>query len=405
VRNRRASLIVGVVLALVAVVAGVFLLGDRKSNSKPTSTGPRQVNLTCIGGSEKQELMADPRVQAILLRKYHLRVDFQPMGSYEQVQLPLDQLRARKADCLWPSSGSAQLVFEKQHTTADIRGYRAETVLQSPEVIYAGPEGTRLLVKQRIVVQQSNRYSIVDMKRLLLELVLRQKTWEELGAQGIAGPVVISSTDPRRSNSGFTLYQLMLTIVSTDNAYRTPTLAQARAHLDTVNDLYEAQGLQARSSDEGFNQWLSQGAEQHAPLYAGYENQIIQKIVQRRGNSEADRQLQSVVNRQLQENVRILYPEPTIYADHPILALNVQAGRLIDAMKDPKIQTIAWKKFGFRSGVQIGLNNVADFRSLPLADKLRTTAPPNAEVTLALLGCVEQKQCGQTSNQRGATTP
>ena len=64
-------------------------------------------------------------------------------------------------------------------------------------------------------------------------------------------------------------------------------------------------------------------------------------------------------------------------------------------MKDREIQTIAWKKYGLRSSVQLGINNVADFTDLPLAEQFRTTPPPNAEVTLALLGCL--KDAGKCS--------
>ena len=35
----------------------------------------------------------------------------------------------------------------------------------------------------------------------------------------------------------------------------------------------------------------------------------------------------------------MLYPDPTIYSDHPILALDANAARFLDAMKDPEIQT------------------------------------------------------------------
>jgi hypothetical protein len=274
-------------------------------------------------------------------------------------------------------------VFEAQHKGA-FADYRAQTVLQSPEVVYAGPQGTDALVKAGIVQKRNDRYFIVDMKKLLLDYVLKHKTWDGLGTADLHGPITISSTDPARSNSGFTLTQLQLNIIATEDVHQAPSREQAGKALPTIRALYDAQGLQAASSDAGFRQWLTQGAEFHAPLYAGYENQLIQQVVQMGGQSA-----------QVLTNVRVLYPDPTIYSDHPILALDAAAGRFIDAMKDDvDIQTIAWKKFGFRSSVQLGLNNVTDFPNLPLADKIITTTPPNAEVTLALLACVKDvKEC------------
>jgi hypothetical protein len=193
----------------------------------------------------------------------------------------------------------------------------------------------------------------------------------------------VSSTDPAKSNSGLVLAQLELSILATDDVFSAPNIDQARKALPTIRALYDAQGLQARSSDAGFREWLTQGAEFKSPLYAGYENQLIQQVVQAGANSA-----------NLLRNVRVLYPDPTIYSDHPVLALNASAFRFIEAMKDAQIQTIAWKTYGFRSAVQVGANNVADFPTINLAAQIRTAPPPAADVTLALLACLKDaKNC------------
>jgi len=115
----RVPIIIGLVLVAIAVAAGVLIIGGNGSSTPATA-------LNCIGGSEKQELMADPDVEKILKDRYHLTVDYVPQGSYDQVQIPTAELKSRAIDCLWPSSGSAQLVFEKTHATGtDFPGYRA----------------------------------------------------------------------------------------------------------------------------------------------------------------------------------------------------------------------------------------------------------------------------------------
>jgi hypothetical protein len=366
---------------VLVVCVGVAVLGTRFGDPHPSRT-TASVTVTCLGGSEKTELMADQKIKNILRDKYHVVVNFAPLGSYDLVRLSTADLKSRNVDCLWPSSASAQSVFENSHSGA-YKDYSAENVLQSPEVVYAGPRGTDALVKAGVVAQRDNRYFIVDVKTLLLDYVLKRKTWEQVGASGLSGPVTIASTDPAKSNSGFTMAQLELSVVATDNVYQAPTLEQARKALPTMRALYEAQGLQSRSSDSGFRQWLTQGAELHAPLYAGYENQLIQQVTQGGTNATS-----------LMASVRVLYPEPTVYSDHPILALDANAARFVQAMKDPQIQSLAWSSYGFRSAVQVGANNVADFKNLPLADQVRTTPPPAADVTLALLACVtDAKTC------------
>jgi hypothetical protein len=367
--------LIGLVLVLAACV-GIALLATRGDSDAD------QVSVRCLGGSEKTELMNDPDVVRILRDSYGITVTFTPLGSYDQVRLSTDELNSRQLDCLWPASASAQSVFEAQHSGA-FPGYRAETVLQSPEVVYAGPSGTATLLKAGLVVERDGRLSFNDVKALLVDYVLPRRTWESIGATELRGPIALASTDAAKSNSGFTLAQLLLNVIATRDVFSAPNAEQARAALPTVRALYDAQGLQARSSDFGFSQWLLQGGEFHAPLYAGYENQIVQYVRQAGSSAGA-----------LKDNVRLIYPDPTIYNDHPILALTPAAGRLIDAMKDPQIQTLAWQRFGFRSGTQVGLNNVADFPDLGLAQQVRTTQPPNAEVTLLLLACIEDaKHC------------
>ncbi|WP_211588715.1 hypothetical protein [Allorhizocola rhizosphaerae] len=368
--------LMGLVLVLAVSVGTVYAVKRLRGDGAPAAAQP--VSVACLIGSEKAELMADPEVTRILRERYGVTVRADLMGSYDQVQLAAEELSKRDVDCLWPSSASAQSVYEHLHRDK-LSGYRAETVLQSPEVLYAGPQGTDALIRAGIVEKRSDRYFVVNMKSLLLDHILSRKTWESLGTKGFGGPIRIASTDPARSGSGFTLTQLELNIVATHDVFQTPNLEQARAALPTIRAIYEAQGLQASSSDFGFRQWLTQGAELQNPLYAGYESQIIQLVTQA-GAAPL-------------KEVRVLYPDPTIYNDHPVLALNADAARFLDAMKDREIQTIAWRRYGFRSSVHLGLNDLAEFKDLALADRIRTTTPPNAEVTLALLDCVKHNKC------------
>ena len=234
-----------------------------------------------------------------------------------------------------------------------------------------------MLQKAGVVQQREGKYFIVNMKTLLLNYILKGATWESLGAPNLRGPITIGSTNPAQSNSGFTLALLELIIVSTNDPYKTPNAQQAKASLPTIRGLRDAQGLQATSSAFGFEEWLLQGGEFRSPLYAGYESQIIE---------------QGLKNKDILKDVRMLYPDPTVYNEHPILALNARASRLIDAMKDKDIQKIAWTKYGFRS-VQLGITNVSDFPGIPIADRFQTTNVPNAEVIQMLQNCLKNNVC------------
>lgn len=374
--------ILGLVLLLAVLVGGGWLVmwvqgGGGRPAQPLAPTQP--VALKCAGGSEKTALMRDPEVVKLLADEFNMTLDFRSMGSYQQVMMPTDELQAQGFNCLWPSSGSAQLVFENQHRGA-FPEYRAHTVLQSPEVIYSGPQATQALVDAGLV-RTEGAAQFLDIKPLLTDHVLANSTWEGLNAGTLAGPVRIATTDARTSNSGFTMAQLQMTVIATEDVSVPPTLTQARAALPTMRHLYETAGLQASSSDGGFRQRLTQGGEFSAPLYAGYENQVIQ-LYQTTANPA-----------QVLSDVRVLYPNPTIYSDHPILALDADGARLIDALSDPRIQDIAWKKYGFRSAFTP--NDVTEFGDLPLAQQFRTIPAPAGDVTLALLGCLEDAaRCG-----------
>jgi hypothetical protein len=365
------TLTVGLVLII------LFTTVLRPKQTTATSTPVVQSTVNCVGGSEKTDLMQDKDIQAILHNKYGLTVNFSPMGSLAQATLSTAEIKQKGLDCLWPSSIAAQTVFEAQHKSSEFEAYQAETVLTSPEVVYAGPNGTEALMKLGIVSKQGNNYYIVKMKELLLNYVLKGKHWEDIGTNQLQGPIQIGSTNPAESNSGFILYLLKLTIVATNDPYKSPNLTEAKQALPTIRALYDAQGLQAQSSSFGFDQWLNEGGEFRSPLYAGYESQIIQKSIQ---------------YPQL-KGVNVLYPEPTVYSDHPILALDKKAQNLIAAMKDQQIQQIAWKKYGFRS-VQLGITNVGDFPKLGLSTTVHAINVPGADVILLLNSCLKDRtQC------------
>jgi ABC-type Fe3+ transport system substrate-binding protein len=371
-RRRTIRFFIGALILLVVLlsIAGFLLFRPQAATT-----------ITCLGGSEKAGLMNNPEVKKILAERYHLAVNFQSMGSLDQALLPTDQLKQRQANCIWPSSAGAQLVFEAKHNKSDFPAYKADTVLTSPEVIYAGPESTEALIKAGVVQQRENHYFIVKMKELLLDFVLKNKRWEDIAAPTLRGPIKLGSTDPTQSNSGFMLYLLKLSIVSTSDPFTSPTEEQARKALPTVRTLYETQGLQAVSSGFGFDQWLQRGGEVYLPLYAGYESQVIEKIVQNPQQAKG-----------ILKDVRVLYPEPTVYSDHPILALDKQGQLLIEAMKDVDIQRIAWKQHGFRP-VQSGIASMGDFSQVALAEHPRATNVPNANIILKLQECLKNNVC------------
>ncbi|MFC8045845.1 hypothetical protein [Nocardia sp. NPDC057353] len=366
-----------VLVVLVLLGTGIWLIARPSAGDAEAVT-----TVDCLGGSEKSGLLGDAEVQRILRERFGLRPNFRERGSYAQVQTPVERLRADGVDCLWPSSFSAQAIFESGGSDA-FPDYLAEPVFQSPQVLYANREVAEGLLRSGIVARRADAYFIVDMKRLLEELILRGRSWADVGVAVPAGPIIVASSDPAKSNSGMALAQLELAILATGDPYRPATAEQAKTALPRVRALIEAQGLMRPGSDSAFDQWLIQGT---GGLLAGYENQLLQWVAGRGGR--------------VPEQIVTLYPEPTILNEHPILALTPEGRAFTAAMLDPEIQAIAARSYGFRPGSPEleqsqgqGLAQAFPGVALPGTAELKKTQAPNQEVTELLLRCFERGQC------------
>jgi hypothetical protein len=367
--------IVGIVGVL--VVAVVVIMMTKRSGGGASAPANGTVKVTCLGGSEKADLINDLDVKRILKDKYGIEVSFNATGSYKQVQIPADELKADKVDCLWPSSASAQAIFEGSGSSKAFgNDYQAASVLQSPEVLYANKEAADGLKNAGIVEVRDNSYFIVNLRKLLEEYLLPGKSWADVGVTLPSGPVLINSSDPATSNSGMTLAQLELATVASGNPYQPATVAQAGAALGKVKALVETQGLMRTGSDSAFEQWVIQ---QTGGLLAGYENQLLQWISTRNKGA-------------VPEGIVTLYPEPTIFNDHPILALTQSGRKLIPAMEDDAIQDIAWTKYGFRSGTRV-VEQAFPGLTVPPTHTIKKTQAPGYEVTKLLLDCFVSDHC------------
>lgn len=368
---------VGIVGIVVALIAAVVVIMFSKRSGDGSLAGGGATRITCYGGSEKEELINDPDVKRILADSYGVEVNFIPKGSYKQVQIPPDELKAGKVDCLWPSSASAQAIFEGSgNSTVFGNDYEAASVLESPEVLYANKEAAEGLQRAGIVAMRNGNYFIVDFRRLLDEYLLPGKSWADLGVALPAGPVLINSSDPATSNSGMTLAQLELATIASGNPYQPASVAQTGASLAKVKALVDAQGLMRTGSDSAFEQWVIQ---QTGGLLAGYESQLLQWVTTRN-------------NGVVPPGIVTLYPEPTIFNDHPILSLTEAGKKLIPAMQDDAVQDIAWTRYGFRSGTRV-LEQAFPGVAIPPTQTIKKTQAPGYGVTKILLDCFVNNAC------------
>jgi hypothetical protein len=280
-------------------------------------------------GGEKMGFVKSPEVQRILLDEYHLQVQPEKAGSVEMVQ---DETNGY--DAVWPASEYCKQIFEQRGRQTGLAGYKTADIFSSPLVIMSWPQVTDALIRRGIVRTQDGAYFIVDMPKLL-KLIEDRARWRDVDSSVamIYGSVNTKSTDPTKSNSGATLMGLYAGIM---NGGDPPTLEQLDPLLKRLKSISDRGGMKEASSGDIFSHALSQGVGAY-PLFAVYENQYLEAIVADQGRSD------------LRTQLRVLYPQPTVFASHPLITLTKNGQRLAEALADPKIQKIAWEQHGFRS--------------------------------------------------------
>jgi hypothetical protein len=322
VRGKQLGTIIGIlILAAVAIFAYVYSRGGASSS----------VTVTGLLGGEKAGLFADEDVLKIMKNKYGLTIDWNKAGS-------IDMVKSYKAgpDFLFPSNQVALEMFKNDHAS-DLKG--SEIIFNSPIVFYTWDRIADALTAKGIVRKNGDTYSVDTAA--LIQLVNDGKTWDDIGANAnhadskLYGKATIISTDPTKSNSGNQFAGLYANLIS-GGVVNEGNLASA---LPQVKSFFQSLGYLEPSSGDLFEQYLKTGMGAK-PIIVGYENQMI----------EFAEQNPQVWN-QVKDRMRVLYPAPTVWSSHPLIALTDGGKKLLEALKDPEIQEIAWKKHGFRSGL------------------------------------------------------
>lgn len=334
-----------IILLAVAVSAAFFILGKEKV-AELSGSGPKKVSSGVViaagrAGSEKINFLQSKKVQEQLLEQ-GLKVEVRKSGSVEMVQEAVSG-----DDFLWPASQGNVESFKNSGSmiqqTADI--------FNSPLVLYSWDIVTDALIKAGIVQHKEGVNYIVDLPKLL-EHVMAKKQWKEIGLSQLYGSIIIRTTDPAKSNSGNMFAALTANTLNHGEVVTAETIDSV---LPQVKDFYARLGYMEDSSAVLFEKFLQQGVGAY-PMIVGYENQLVEYSLQHKEHLPL-----------LKSKVRILYPVPTVWASHPLIALTDNGKKLLAALKEPDIQKLAWEQHGFRSGL-MGVENdpaVLDVVGLP----------------------------------------
>ena len=172
-------------------------------------------------------------------------------------------------------------------------------------------------------------------------------------------------TNPTKSESGG-IFAVYLTTMFLDG--HVPTSDTAGQVLKGVQDYYGKLGLLLDSTGKLFDDFLHAGPG-GKPIIVAYESQGLENVAE------------NTQKAQILKKTRIIYPVPTVWVSHPLIALTAGGKQLTAALEDKEIQDIAWKKHGFRSGVAGITNKPEDVLPAKVPATIDSIVPlPRAEV-------------------------
>lgn len=328
--NRRVATGIGV-LAVTALALAVWRGMERPAPA---------IDVKGRGCGSKAGLLANPETRRIWRDRYGIgKVDCETGGSIEMCQ---DRTLLAGRDFVWPASPYAIDLCQK--TLGRTLDYHV--TFHSPIVFYSWDCVTRALVGMGLVEQVDGVYYITDMPRFARAIVAGA-SWEN--RCGLYGRMRVIPTDPTTSTSGSEFTALLATMLLEGQIPEADTIERV---LPSLSKYIRGLGHLESTSSRLFSKCIRTGMGE-CPMFALYESQGIDFIKQ----NPADQTY-------ITDRIRFLYPRPTVWAAHQMIALSAAGKSLMRSMRDKDILDFAWKSHGFRTG---SIGNPNDPRTLGFA--------------------------------------
>ena len=311
-----------------------------------------------VGGG-KENFLADEDFIKILQEKYKLDVTNDTWSNGKTIVEDLKREDGSDYDFVFFSDQRFYDYFKtpaKENEAKRATILKGSLTLNTPIVIYSWDTVVDALIKENIVTEKEGVYYITDMNKLL-NYILEGKKWKDIGLENLYGNINIDSTDPVTSSPGATYYGLLLSImaggsINDDNVDKI---------LPKLKDFYLKSGYMNNTPADLFEMYLKTGVGAK-PMIVDYEKSIIDFA---NSNPEGYNEVKN--------KIRILYPTPTIWNSHCIGTFNDNGNKYLDVFKDPDVQQIAWKKYGFRTGTTVGSYKVSDAKVKGLPQNIDQT--------------------------------
>ncbi len=366
--NKKQILGIVIFIVLILVIVGIKALSGKEIDI----TGSNLTTVYVATGGGKEDFLADEDVLKILRKKYKLEVVFDNWSNGKTVQLPLIREAVGQGnsqivsdisngdssytihspgvstyDALFTSDQRFYDYYKlnpnKENNEADRYSVKGGSLtLNTPIVIYSWQRIVDALTTEGIVSEVDGVYYISDMNKLM-QYILDGVKWSDIGIPELYGKINIASTDPVTSSPGATYYGLLLSTLSEGLV----TDENISENLPKLKQFYIKSGYMNNTPADLFERYLKTGMGGQ-PMIVDYEKSIIDFA-----NSNPDG------FEQVKDEIRILYPAPTIWNSHCYAYFTENGKKLYEAFDDKEIQQIAWERYGFRTGITGGSYDVS----------------------------------------------
>ena len=365
-KNKKLFIGIGIFIVLIILIIVIKNIGDSGNIG-----GKKLIDVYVATGGGKEDFLSDEEVIKILKNKYHINPVFDTWSNGKTITKPLIRETVglgnsniinniasgkeysvlsdgvSKYDALFTSD---QRFYDYYKLTPNKEAGEADRytvldgglTLNTPIVIYSWSKVVDALINEGIVTNNDGIYYITDMNKLI-NYILEGKSWSDIGLTDLYGTINIASTDPVSSSPGATYYGLLLSILSGGQV----TNDNIDANLPKLKEFYIKSGYMNNTPADLFERYLKTGMGGE-PMIVDYEKSMIDFA-----NSSPD------AFNQVKDEIRVLYPTPTIWNSHCFTVFSENGSKLYKALEDKKIQQIAFEKYGFRTGITGGNYDVS----------------------------------------------
>ena len=362
--------LIGIILFAILILAIIVIKNINDNDSDSFLSGKLTTVYVATGGG-KEDFLNDKDVNKILKKKYKLNAVFDTWSNGKTIVKPLirESVGLGNSRIISDiSNGNNYSVYDEDVSkydalfTSDQRFYDyyklspnkeageadrytvldGGLTLNTPIVIYSWTKVVDALINENIVTEEDGVYYISDMNKLI-NYILEGKKWSDIGLSNLYGTINIASTDPVSSSPGATYYGLLLSILSEGEV----TVDNINNNLPKLKEFYIKSGYMNNTPADLFERYLKTGMGGEA-MIVDYEKSMIEFA-----NSSPD------AFNQVKDDIRILYPRPTIWNSHCFAVFTDAGNKLYQALNDEEIANIAWKKYGFRTGTTGGSYDVS----------------------------------------------